>query len=128
MLKPEHLVFLRRGPSMSLRSLPPLTRQPKTHYKIKWAAERHRLEQQITKPPSGSLRKSEVLFKSPEKFTVRHFTLELGYQTRFHWGPHQPCSGLQRAKCNFFFFFFLIFIVIQLQLYAFSPHPSTHPR
>ena len=27
--------------------------------------------------------------------------LEQGGQTHLHWGPHQPCSCLQRAKCNF---------------------------
>ena len=28
-------------------------------------------------------------------------TLEQGCQTHFHRGPHQPCSSLQRAECNF---------------------------
>ena len=27
--------------------------------------------------------------------------LAQGCQTRFHQGPHQPCSCLQRAECNF---------------------------
>ena len=28
-------------------------------------------------------------------------SLEQGCQTHCHRGPHQPCSCLQRAECNF---------------------------
>ena len=29
------------------------------------------------------------------------YSIFQGCQTHFHWGPHQPRSCLQRAKCNF---------------------------
>ena len=42
-------------------------------------------------------------------------SLRQGCQIHFHWGPHQPHSCLQRAKCNF------NSLTVKEQLHLYSP-------